>query len=172
MVTERLRLRPLRSEDADAIYAYAKDPEYARCATLRYPRPYTRRSAEEFIARQLVASWSTHPAFAVVLDGVLVGGVALHIDKAREIAELGYDLARVHWGKGLIPEAALAVIDWAFGECGLAKIYATADLRNGRSTSVMEKVGMTREGVLRGQRKGGGERVDEVYYGILRREWE
>ena len=79
--TERLLLRPFRLEDVDDIYAYAKDSEYARYATLRYPRPYTRRSAEEFIARQLLASWSTHPAFAIVLNSVVVGGI---------------DLARIH----------------------------------------------------------------------------
>ena len=96
----------------------------------------------------------------------------LGINKTHEMAELGYDLARVHWGRGLIPEAAHAVAGWAFMEYGLAKIYATADLRNRRSTRVMEKLGMTREGVLRSHRRGRGERVDEVYYGLLCEEWQ
>ena len=47
-----------------------------------------------------------------------------------------------------MPEAAGAVIDWGFGERALAKISARADLRNRRSWRVMEKLGMTREGVL------------------------
>ncbi len=170
--TERLLLRPVRLEDVDAIYAYCKDPEYARFATLRHPRPYTRRSAEEFVARELLAPWTTQPSFSVVLDSVVVGGTTLNIDETHETAEIGYDFARAHWGKGLAPEAAQTVIDWAFREYGLAKIYATADVRNRRSTRVMEKVGMTREGVLRSQRKGIEERVDEAYYGVLREEWE
>ena len=36
----------------------------------------------------------------------------------------------------------------------------------------MEKLGMTREAVMRSHRKGRGERVDDVYYGVLREEWE
>jgi len=71
-----------------------------------------------------------------------------------------------------MPEAAKAVIQWGFGERGLAKIWAKADPRNRRSWRVMEKLGMTREGLLRGHLKVRGERVDDVYYGILREEWE
>ena len=171
MKTERLVLRPLRLEDVDDIYSYAKDQEYARYARLQHPRPYVRRSAEEFIARQVLAPWSIDPAFAIVRDSVVVGGIDLAIDETHKIAELGYDLARVHWGKGLMLEAARAVLDWAFEEHGLAKVFATADLRNRRSTRVLEKLGMAREAVLRSQRRGYEGRVDEVYYGILRDEW-
>ena len=170
--TKRLLLRPFKLEDVDDVYAYAKDPEWERYLLLPIPQPYTRRNAEEFVARRVLPSWSTNPAFAIVLNSVVVGGINLRIDETHQSAELGYALARVHWGKGLIPETARAVIDWAFREYGLAKIYATADPRNRRSTRVMEKLGMTQEGVLRSHRKGRGERRDEVYYGILREEWE
>ena len=63
-------------------------------------------------------------------------------------------------------------MDWGFTKCGLAKVYAWADARNKRSQRVMEKLGMTHEGILRSHRKGMDERIDEVYYGILREEWE
>ena len=71
-----------------------------------------------------------------------------------------------------MPEAAGAVIDWAFDELALEKVHAKADLRNVRSQRVMERLGMTREGVLRGHTRGRGERIDDVYYGLLRDEWE
>ena len=85
---------------------------------------------------------------------------------------MGYVLGRPQWGRGLMPEAARAVMDWGFERYGLHKIRAQADLRNRRSWRVMEKLGMTREGVLRGNGKLRDEHVDEVYYGILRDEWE
>lgn len=169
---ERLLLRPFRLKDVDDVYAYAKDPEWERYLGLPLPQPYTRRDAEAYIAGRVLADWSTEPTFAIVLDSRVIGGIGVRISAAHQRGEMGYALARVHWGKGIMPEAALAVIDWAFGEHGLAKIYASADPRNRRSTRVMEKLGMTREGVLRSHRKGRGERVDEVYYGILREEWE
>ena len=170
--TKRLLLRPFQLEDVDDIYGYARDLEYGRYASYRRPLPYTRQDAQEFVARQLFASWSTSPAFAVVLNSEVVGGIDLGIDETHEIAELGYDLARGHWGSGLIPEAAHVVIDWALGEYGLAKIYATADIRNRRSTRVMEKLGMKCEGLLRSHRKGRDERIDEAYYGLLSEDWE
>ncbi|MYL06055.1 MAG: GNAT family N-acetyltransferase [Gemmatimonadales bacterium] len=85
---------------------------------------------------------------------------------------MGYSLARKHWGRGLTAEAARAVVDWGFRERGLAKVYAYADARNAQSLRVMEKLGMTREGTLRSHRTLRGERVDDVYYGLLRVEWE
>ena len=86
--------------------------------------------------------------------------------------ELGYELAREHWGKGLMVEAAQAVIDWGFADRHLAKISGQADARNKRSIRVMEKLHMTREGVLRSNGSGRDGRVDDDYYGLLREEWE
>ena len=110
--------------------------------------------------------------FAIVLDGTVVGAINLRIDAEKETASLGYGLAREHWGRGLMLEAARAVVGWGFEERGLAKVYSTADLRNKRSWRVVEKLGMTREGLMRSHRVFQGERTDEVYYGILRDEWQ
>ena len=170
--TERLLLRPFRLADVDDVYAYARDPDWARFLLPMIPQPYTRRNAEEFIAGRVAASWSTDSAFAIVLDSVVVGGINLHINERHETGELGYSLARVHWGKGLTTQAATAVVDWGFSELGLAKVYASADLRNAGSWRIMEKVGMTREGVLRSHTKTRDGRADQVFYGVLRAEWE
>ena len=94
------------------------------------------------------------------------------VDQENEIGVLGYAIATEHWGKGLMPEAARAVIGWAFTERGLAKVHAWTDASNTQSQRVMEKLGMTSEGVLRSHGKGREGRVDHVHYGILREEWE
>jgi RimJ/RimL family protein N-acetyltransferase len=75
-------------------------------------------------------------------------------------------------GQGVAPEAARALIDWGFETFNLAKIWASADLRNERSWRVMEKLGMRREGVLRSHVAGRDGRHDDVHYGVLREEWE
>ena len=112
------------------------------------------------------------PEPTVRLPTKVVGAIPVNINVKQEIAALGYAIARSHWGQGLVPEAARAVIQWGFEAYGLAKIYASADPRNKRSQRVMEKLGMRREGVLRSHRKDDrGERTDEVRYGILREEW-
>ncbi len=168
--TERLHLRPFQLEDVDDVFEYASDPEWA--PYLPIPQPYQRHDAEEFIAKQVLASWETSPAWAVVLDGKVVGGLSVRIDAKNERAELGYAIARDQWGEGIVPEGARSVIDWAFGERGLAKVFARAAAGNSQSLRVMAKLGMTREGVLRSHVKGRDERIDDVYCGLLREEWE
>ena len=119
----------------------------------------------------MLGSWDTNPVWALVLAGRVVGGIGLRINLQHETAELGYSVAREHWGQGLVPEAARAVVEWGFKERGPAKVFARADARNRSSQRVMEKRGMTREGLLRSHVRGRGERIDDVYYGVLRDEW-
>ena len=169
--TGRLLLRPFKLEDVDDAFGVASDPEWARFLPL-VPQPYTRRDAEEFVARQLVRSWDTNPGWAIVIEGRVIGSIVLGVDVQNQSGELHYAIHRDQWGKGLMPEAAGAVTEWGFKERGLAKIWAKADLRNRQSWRVMEKLGMTREGMLRSHRVVRGERVDDVYCGLLRRDWE
>jgi ribosomal-protein-alanine N-acetyltransferase len=170
--TDRLLLRPYRLEDVDDVYAYAKDPGWDWFLVPGSPQPYTRRNAEESVARRLMAPWGTSPSFAMVLDSVVIGGISLSVDEFHENAQLSYSLARVHWGKGLTTEAATAIVDWGFGALGLMKVYGNSDLRHVASWRVMEKIGMTREGILRSHRRAREGRSDRIYYGILREDWE
>ena len=168
--TERLLLRPHRLEDVDDIFEFARDPEWGRYLTT--PMPYLREHAVEFVEERILTSRDLWPVWALVLDGRVVGGIGIEIDVEYATGALGYSIAKEHWGRGLIVEAARAVVDWAFRERGLAKVYAYADARNAPSLRVMEKLGMTREGTLRSHRTLRDERVDDVYYGLLREEWE
>lgn len=169
--TERLLLRPFRLADVDDVFEYASDAEWALYLR-RVPQPFVRKAAEERVARHVLESWETHPAWAIVLDQKVVGGIVLMIDVHDRVGELGYELSRDQWGKGLMVETAVAVMEWGFQERRLAKIFAQADARNKRSLRVMEKLHMKREGVLRSNGQGRGERVDDVHYGLLRKEWE
>jgi len=169
--TERLTLRPFEFGDVDDVFIYAQDPEWSRY--LRFlPRPYERRHAEQFIARQVLLDRGTHAAWAISLDGIVIGGVNLRFDFEHRSAELGYSVSRNHWNKGLCTEAARAVIAAAFSTHeDLIRIHARADADNFGSRRVMEKVGMAQEGVLRQNRVERGEAFDEAWYSILRSEW-
>ncbi len=169
--TDRLRLRPWVLADVDDVLAYAADPEWSRYLRM-LPSPYDRVHAEEFIARQLLLTRVTHPSWAIVLGDRAVGGVNLRFQFEDRLAEIGYSLARSEWNNGLMTEAARAVVDAAFTtHADLNRIRAMADVRNTASQRVMEKLGMVREGVLRENRVERGEVMDEVWYGVLRREW-
>ena len=165
--TERLLLRPFNLSDVDDVLAYASDDEWAEF----HLRAYDRGVAEYKVARAVVTSWDREPEFGVVLDGRVVGLISLAVDRKHKTAELGYEIARDVWGRGIAAEAATAVCDWGFREYGLARISAWADSRNRRSVRVMEKLGMTREGRHRSSDIGRGQRLDEVVYAVLRDEW-
>ena len=167
--TERLLLRPFKLSDIDAVLEYASDPQWAT----HYPGPYNRKRAEYTVAFAVSTPGDNGAVFAIVYDGRVIGLVSLNVDpEDRERkAELGYDIARNVWGRGLATEAASAVCDWGFREFALAKIFAGADARNRRSRRVMEKLGMTREAVHRSDEVEDGERVDSALYSVLRSEW-
>lgn len=86
-------------------------------------------------------------------------------------AELFYYIAREAWGKGLTAEAARAVIQFGFDRMELNRVEATVNPANLASQRVMEKLGMTREGLLRESYKIKGAYLDHLIYSVLRREW-
>ena len=150
------------------MFAYASNAEWARY--LDVPQPYTWRNAEEHIAQTILADPAKNPTWAIVHEGRVSGGINLTFD-AFGAAEMGYSITRPLWGRGLMTEAAVAVLAYGFQSMDPARIYAHADIRNTGSWRVMEKLGMQREGVLRRHRTLRGENIDDVLYAILREEW-
>ena len=148
--TDRLRLRRPVMEDAAAIFStYAQDPEVARFVSwsVHSSVDVTRKFVEE----DCVAGWKTGQVFPWLITLAAGGDVAGIIDlrPVATRAEIGYVLARRYWGRGLMTEAARAVVEWALAERAIYRVWAVVDLENPASQRVLEKVGMTREGVLR-----------------------
>ena len=166
--TERLLLRPYRLDDVEDVLAYATDPKWSRY--LEVPSPYTRRDAEEFVAKSLLADPRTNPTWAIVYEDHAVGNIDLRV-RSHGVAEMGYSIARPLWGQSLVAEAASAVVAHGFEQLVLARVQAFADIRNKGSWRVMEKLGMKREGLLRSNRLIHDERTDGVIYAILAEEW-
>jgi [ribosomal protein S5]-alanine N-acetyltransferase len=171
METARLRLRGWELGDVEDVFSYARDEEWARYLRI-LPTPYHRRHAAEFVARQILLNRVTHPAWAIVLEGSVVGGINLRLDFQNRLGELGYSIARAHWNRGYMTEAAKAVIHAAFStHPDLNRLRAFTDARNGASQLVLEKLGMKKEGILRQNRIERGEPMDEAWFGMLRSEW-
>jgi [ribosomal protein S5]-alanine N-acetyltransferase len=172
--TERLLLRRMRLDDAEAMFAYASDPEVTR-----YIPWDTHRSIEDsesFLTFAIEGyERGDFGGWGVVLkdSGVFIGTCGLDAGYAPEHAraELGYVLSREHWGKGLMPEAVRAVIRFGFGRIGLNRIEARCIAENTASARVMEKAGMTYEGTLREREFIKGAYRDMKLYSILGREY-
>ena len=170
LTTERLELRPFEFGDVDDYFGYANDTEISRY--MAAPQPFTRRRAEEDVAGSILNLEKRTPNFAVVLDGSVVGDLWLDINRGSEVGAIGFSIARAHWGNGLATEAAASAMEWGFKTEHLAKIAGRSDPRNRRALRVLEKLGMTQEGMLRSHGVRRGERVDSALFGILREEWD
>jgi len=169
---ERVRLRPFRAADRDALFAIYSDP-----VAMRYWgfEPWTELAqAEAHIAPLLEVGEApaTYPwAIARRGDDVLVGTTtlfALRRDQLR--CELGYALAPAEHGKGLASEAVRLALAYGFGELALERVEADVDPRNAASCRLLERLGFQREGLLRARWRVAGEVTDSVIFGLLRGE--
>lgn len=146
--TSRLIVRRLAVADADAIFAaYAHDLEVTRLLTWR---PHRRIEEARAYIQTKIAAWDSGTEFTWAIlrrDGALLRGIALRPQGFK--VDFGYVLARAHWGNGFAAEALQALVDWAMAQPEVFRAWAVCDVENAASARVMEKVGMTREGILR-----------------------
>lgn len=188
LYTPRLCLRPLGLEDVSRIEGLAGDLRVAQM-TAHIPHPYPAGSAETWI-RTLgpAAAEGRAFTFGVTLTGTrtpgreadptdtghLVGvvGLTLENDPEQERATLGYWIGTSYWNRGFATEAARAVVDFGFARRHLHRLSAEHFGENPASGRVMQKLGMTREGLLRAHFFRFGQFHDVVCYGLLRTEWE
>jgi RimJ/RimL family protein N-acetyltransferase len=149
ILTDRLRLRPPTEADAKRVFTrYSQNPEVCRYMswtphqsideTLEYLRRINRENADGTSAGYLICSRESDE---------LLGSVGAKVQAYQ--LQFGYCLARDCWGHGYATEAARAFVSAAMDEPQIWRIQAFCDLENRASAHVLEKVGLTLEGVLR-----------------------
>ena len=168
--TQRLLLRPFVPGDAAAVARLAGDREVA-APTLNIPHPYHEADARDWFEthpRDLAEGTGIVLAVTLRPGTTLVGAAGLSsVDRDHSRAEIGYWVGRPFWNRGYCTEACRALLDHAFGELGLFRVYASHFATNPASGRVMQKLGMHREGLLHGHVLRWGTRHDLVCYGIL-----
>lgn len=147
--TERLVLRKPRLDDARAIFeGWAQDREVTRYLTWR---PHQRIEETEMFVQSCLSAWEQERRFPYMItlkeSGHVIGMIDPRIEGPK--VGIGYGAARAYWGKGYVSEATRAIIDWAFQQPSIYRVYATTDVENIASRRVLEKVGMQCEGILR-----------------------
>jgi ribosomal-protein-alanine N-acetyltransferase len=174
LLTVRLLLREFEERDAPDCNAYEREPEVARYQSSDV------RTLDESLAyiRKSLATTRETPRrtfdLAIVLraDGRLVGRAGVHVtDPTAREGTLWYVLHPAHWGKGYVPEAGRALLDFGFGELGLHRVFIDCDPRNLASVRVGEKLGMRREAHFVENAWIKGEWVGTLILAILDREW-
>jgi ribosomal-protein-serine acetyltransferase len=168
---EGVRIRTLVPGDADALFALV-DANRERLRPWMHWEPTSKSPADllAFIERSRASS-SDAEANGIWVRGALAGTMGLAIDTLANAAEIGYWIAGEHEGKGLITRGCRRFFDEGFRELGLHRIELKAAEGNVRSQAVAERLGMTREGVLREAVRVQAGYLDLIVFGMLEHEW-
>jgi ribosomal-protein-alanine N-acetyltransferase len=170
---DRIRLRWISAEDTDAFYAIYSNPEVMRYWSTP---PLVDREAAANLIRKIHADWQRRIilkwGIALRSADQLIGSITLfNLDFIHRRAEIGYALAREHWGHGYMNEALMVLLKYAFDTLELHRIEADVDPRNTASIKTVERLGFQREGYLRERWQINGEIQDAFFYGLLKQEW-
>ena len=170
LTTPRLLLRTFRRDDLPAYASLNADPEVVRYLG---GVPLTREHSDE------IAEWAQRCYAEEGLgllaverrdDGAFLGMCGLHHQQSYpDDVEVGWRLAREHWGRGYATEAATAWLDHAFGPLGLPRVISITDPPNVRSLAVMRRLGMTFD--HEAEVEDDGERFQAVIYAITAAQW-
>jgi RimJ/RimL family protein N-acetyltransferase len=144
--TERLLMRGWRDEDFEPLAAILGDRAVAR--GLGKDDGFTPFEAWRDMA-MMAGHWALKGFGHWVLEdesGELVGRAGLYYPPEWPELEVGWTVARRHWGNGYAPEAARAACAWAHDELGVRHLVSLIHPSNARSIRVAEKLGETHEG--------------------------
>jgi RimJ/RimL family protein N-acetyltransferase len=173
LTTERLVLRETAERDVDAVFAMESDP-----IAMRYWSKPPMRDVSEAVAsvRRAMGFFPAREglrwSIARASDDRMLGHASLfNFNEQSGRADLGYGLAREHWGQGFMHEALTAVVDYAFRPLGLRRLEADTDPGNLASMRALERLGFAREGTLRERWVVAGQISDSAVWGLLAREW-
>jgi RimJ/RimL family protein N-acetyltransferase len=165
-------MRPWRMADAAALVNHANNANIARQLRDRFPHPYTRRHALEFLEHVTTSESAAH--LAIEVAGEAAGGVGFvrGTDVERYSAEIGYWLGESLWGLGIATESLALVTEHVFTKTDILRLFALPFADNAASRRVLEKAGYACEGILRASAVKFGEPRDQALYSRINPTWQ
>lgn len=168
--TERLIARRFDPRDLGDFTAMRADPLVARYQNWEN---FTEADGRNFLHDIAGAEPGAPGWFQFALEehgsGCFIGDCGLRtMEHDTRLGQIGYTIARSHWGRGFATEAVVALVRYAFGAFPFHRITASADPRNSASCRVLEKAGFTKEGHFRQSEWFKGEWADDAIYAVLR----
>jgi [ribosomal protein S5]-alanine N-acetyltransferase len=163
-------LRPWREGDQESIVRHANNPRVVLHMRERFPQPYTRKDADEWI--RLVANDSPLLNLAIVVNEEPAGGIGLMpgSDIHRISAEIGYWLGESFWARGIATCALRGMTRYAFETLAINRVFANVDADHAASIRVLEKAKYRCEGKMVGCAIKYGRVRDQLLYAITREE--
>jgi ribosomal-protein-alanine N-acetyltransferase len=164
-------LRRIEPRDAAAYDKYRADFEVTRYTSIdvaNEPAALVFPMLEKAFAEKRSIRWAISPKATGVMAGDC-GFFEINVPHAR--AEIGYVIAREHWGRGVGTSAVRTMVRWGFEALDLHRIEAIIHPKNLRSIQIARKSGFGREGTIRGRTLIRGAYQDMELFGLLRDEW-
>ena len=166
---EGLELRFLETSDAEALQDVIEPNRQRLSARMPWAEGSTLDTTRAFI--ESGGSGENLDAIGIFLAGELVGTIGLRPAPMSRDAEMGYWISAHAEGQGLVTRAAQALLGYAFEQLGCHRVTIRAAPDNARSRAIPERLGFTREGVMREAGWASPGYHDLVVYGLLESEW-
>ena len=170
----RVMLREFRQEDLSGIRSWVNDYDTVRFLGAGYAKPQSWEQTESYLMSLLNGeAGGVHLAVADRETKRYLGQCGLMmIDHTARRAELAVVLAPDSANRGYGREAIALMLEYAFMQLNLNRVFLQVHADNARAIHVYEKCGFKREGCLRAHFYCDGRYIDAVQMGILRGEWE
>ena len=159
--------------DAGTMQVWHRDTEFFRLAYGRVAQPWSAEQIKRRIEEH--ASEANEPVFAIrtLADNRLIGQIGMWMEQPHGDAYLWILIGdRAYWGKGYGTDAMRVMLRYAFEEMNLHRITLRVFAFNQRAIRSYEKCGFVHEGKSRASLNKMGQRWDEIWMGLLRRDWE
>lgn len=162
----KIELRAWHIDDLPSLIENGNNPEVARFMTDIFPHPYTAEAGRKFI--EMASSEKPARLQAISVDGVVIGGIGIHpkVDVLRKNAEIGYWIGQKYWGKGIVTTVLPQMVNFAFENYDITRLYACVFGNNKASQRVLEKCGFKLEARFTNTIYKNGEFLDELIYAV------
>ncbi len=169
---ERLTLRAVERDDLPNYVAWLNDPEVTYHLTTFLP--FNLEDESDWYEQQRQENSVLNLAIVLNADQQHIGSVGLmHIDPRNQQAELGIVIAdKTQWGKGYGREAIGLLLNYAFTELNLHRVYLRVDASHTPAIRCYLRCGFKEEGRLRDAVYHHGQFEDQLIMGVLRSEYE
>ncbi|MFS0638907.1 GNAT family protein [Mesobacillus foraminis] len=172
--TKRLVLREVTTEDSNSLLKYLSDEEVMKYYGLN-PFESINDALDEISWYQSIQKNKTGIRWGITLkdQGAVIGSCGFHNSVLQHFrTEIGFELSKDHWGKGIAFEAVQAIISYGFEHLELQRIEALIEPPNSSSQRLVEKLGFIREGLLRNYEFTCGKFDDLYMYSLLKQDFD
>ncbi len=167
----RTLLRPIQTQDAEAVLAYKSIPEVNQWLGWI---PETTEDIHTFVAKNPKAFNTPDTWFQLVIvqleTNTVIGDIGLHFVDAQQ-CELGYTLHPKYGGQGYATEALSGLISYVFTQLHKHRIFASVDPDNKASIRLLKRLHFRKEAHHKQSLWFKEQWVDDVVYAMLRQDW-